>query len=433
VAKAFAAFVEAMPTASGFKNSRWTMLFAALERMADGRARRPLQARLTAGNDGRYLVEHHILPLARRALQALPEVEPTAAERAELVDLMVRVAALTRQPPPPAEALLAELPPRRRASGEDELLAVIYATPEDDGPRFVYSDWLQERGDPRAELLLLQLKGGQRLKEVRRARRLVREHARAWLGPLEPAIAPGTEVFARGFLAEGQVVFTTAAQRARLLGHPAWNTMTRLQAGGPIDDEFLAATELRGLESLEGVAGPDFTRAHRRPWPWRRLRHLGVGPGPALTLWDLKRADLPALRSLQLALLPADRQTFELRLEVDPTPFAGLEALLLLGTLGPRALKVLLGLESLRTITLAVPFRIGFTRAGGDGWSVEVPPQLHLVRRRGRPFSEELLPFLPLVRGVARPTAAWGEDLALATAQLDALRVAHGLPWAPVA
>ena len=48
---------------------------------------------------------------------------------------------------------------RRAANraGETELLAEIYAAPDDDAPRLVYADWLQERGDPRGEFIALQL------------------------------------------------------------------------------------------------------------------------------------------------------------------------------------------------------------------------------------------------------------------------------------
>ena len=42
---------------------------------------------------------------------------------------------------------------------EAELLAAIYAAPDDDAPRLVYADWLQDRGDSYGELIALQLQG----------------------------------------------------------------------------------------------------------------------------------------------------------------------------------------------------------------------------------------------------------------------------------
>ncbi|MBL8913117.1 MAG: TIGR02996 domain-containing protein [Archangium sp.] len=43
------------------------------------------------------------------------------------------------------------------ASEEEALLAAIVAAPHDDGPRLVYADWLQERGDARGEFIRLQI------------------------------------------------------------------------------------------------------------------------------------------------------------------------------------------------------------------------------------------------------------------------------------
>lgn len=42
---------------------------------------------------------------------------------------------------------------------EDAMLAAIDAAPDDDGPRSIYADWLQERGDPRGEFIALQRSG----------------------------------------------------------------------------------------------------------------------------------------------------------------------------------------------------------------------------------------------------------------------------------
>ncbi len=36
---------------------------------------------------------------------------------------------------------------------EDAFVAAVLADPADDAPRLVYADWLEERGDPRAEFL----------------------------------------------------------------------------------------------------------------------------------------------------------------------------------------------------------------------------------------------------------------------------------------
>ena len=43
---------------------------------------------------------------------------------------------------------------------EEELLAAVFAAPDDDAPRRVYADWLLERGDPRGEFIQLQCARG---------------------------------------------------------------------------------------------------------------------------------------------------------------------------------------------------------------------------------------------------------------------------------
>lgn len=41
-------------------------------------------------------------------------------------------------------------------NNEDGFLHAIMETPDDDVPRLVYADWLEEHGDPRAELIRVQ-------------------------------------------------------------------------------------------------------------------------------------------------------------------------------------------------------------------------------------------------------------------------------------
>lgn len=64
---------------------------------------------------------------------------------------------------------------------QDELfLRMILDRPDDDGPRLVFADWLEERGDcDRAELIRLQCLGG----DETRVQELIRRHGRAWAGP----------------------------------------------------------------------------------------------------------------------------------------------------------------------------------------------------------------------------------------------------------
>lgn len=69
-------------------------------------------------------------------------------------------------------------------SSGDELVAQLAERPFDRALRLVFSDWLQEQGDPRGEVIALCEKGGLSLTQRRRVQRLTEQHAAAWLGPL---------------------------------------------------------------------------------------------------------------------------------------------------------------------------------------------------------------------------------------------------------
>lgn len=69
-------------------------------------------------------------------------------------------------------------------SSGDELLAQLAERPFDRALRLVFSDWLQEQGDPRGEVIALCEQGALSLTQKRRVQRLTEQHAVAWLGPL---------------------------------------------------------------------------------------------------------------------------------------------------------------------------------------------------------------------------------------------------------
>jgi uncharacterized protein (TIGR02996 family) len=80
------------------------------------------------------------------------------------------------------------------AASRPEVLAFLQAIkdePEDDTPRLVLADWLEERGDPRSELLRVQVEVARLppdAPQIRmlapREQQLLRQHADTWLGPL---------------------------------------------------------------------------------------------------------------------------------------------------------------------------------------------------------------------------------------------------------
>src|SRR5207237_10621860 len=58
----------------------------------------------------------------------------------------------------------------------DRLLRAALDAPDDDAPRLIYADWLQQRGDPRGEFIALQLANKPR------ADALLAKHKKDWIG-----------------------------------------------------------------------------------------------------------------------------------------------------------------------------------------------------------------------------------------------------------
>jgi uncharacterized protein (TIGR02996 family) len=89
---------------------------------------------------------------------------------------------------------------------EDALLRAVIADPEDDAPRLIYADWLDERGQcERAEFIRLQIAltemptdDERRPKLRRRAQRLLERCGMTWTEPLRPAVHQYH--FSRGFV-----------------------------------------------------------------------------------------------------------------------------------------------------------------------------------------------------------------------------------------
>lgn len=88
---------------------------------------------------------------------------------------------------------------------EVAFLQAIRETPDDDTPRLVYSDWLEERGDPRGEFIRFQCElarlpasDGRSRTLKAREQALLNEHGSAWRSMLPPFLRG--ETFVRGFV-----------------------------------------------------------------------------------------------------------------------------------------------------------------------------------------------------------------------------------------
>ncbi|MGC4119710.1 MAG: TIGR02996 domain-containing protein [Myxococcales bacterium] len=137
------------------------------------------------------------------------------------------------------------------ATGED-LLAQVLAHPEDDGPRQVLADRLQEKGDPRGELIALQFKrraGGLEAKEEAREKALLNKHLGAWLGPLANVVLKKSVRFERGFLASCEYFAKKKVDADGALGVPLWATVEYLE--GAVPAEVLTGSPMRALRRLD--------------------------------------------------------------------------------------------------------------------------------------------------------------------------------------
>lgn len=132
----------------------------------------------------------------------------------------------------------------------------VQANPDDDGPLHVLADALQGVGDPRGELLALQLgTGGDHPARLARLRMLIASCGAAWLGDLAPVTAAAS--FERGVLRRLQL------SRVRHASHPSWSTLAGSPAlatvtdlvGTDVDSEvyarFVTSPAMRSLARID--------------------------------------------------------------------------------------------------------------------------------------------------------------------------------------
>jgi uncharacterized protein (TIGR02996 family) len=178
--------------------------------------------------------------------------------QAQLPEARARLAAVPWTEPADAELWAAMRPqdvlPYDPTSGE-ELLAAIYADPEDDGARLVYADWLQERGDPHGEFITLQTRPPDEL-TCKRALHLLRLHKYDWLGPDLSEVLYNVE-FERGFLHSALVEQNARASRenwAKAVLDPRLGTLHTLGKGRASAEHYLSllrSPHALGLRRIE--------------------------------------------------------------------------------------------------------------------------------------------------------------------------------------
>jgi uncharacterized protein (TIGR02996 family) len=130
------------------------------------------------------------------------------------------------------------------------LLRACRADPDDDAARLVLADWLEEQGDPRGELVRVQVERDRpgtaperQAALARREAQLLRLHGWDWLRPLGAVV---DERFRRGFLSvvldAGEAGYTSAAS-----ANDAWAWVDEVEVqNAPSMAEVLADPGLRG-------------------------------------------------------------------------------------------------------------------------------------------------------------------------------------------
>jgi len=256
------------------------------------------------------LVERHADPrtadLLRGCMGRLPRVLVRREQRQMRTWLLGRAAetleaverALT--PPPVLPAAAAERVARCRVIVEKrrrvgaELLEAVLADPGDDGTRAVLADHLQEAGDPRGELIALQLAhaaGGGDPASLERERQLIRRHRAESLGPLREVLEPERCVLERGFLSQAWLRRGVPAEAVQeVVGSPWWSTVRAIHGPWSELEPLVRHPVMRGLQHLSTtnevfgarrlaitsltVPGPDFDLTSSRRAPRRYLAVL---------------------------------------------------------------------------------------------------------------------------------------------------------------
>jgi uncharacterized protein (TIGR02996 family) len=247
------------------------------------------------------LVERRAKARARIAASypEIPVTPPDVAQRVEEI-----LATLVFPQPPPAE-----LPATAGSPRDEELLAAIYAQPDDEGALAVYADVIQARRDPRGELIVAQLtaaRGGQGAEAAaRRAETILRKHRTRLVGPLARVVVLKTAVFERGFLARCETNVARKVEADAVVDCPEWGTVRSVTFRG----RGTLSPHMQNVEAIPNITSTDLLSLRGCGLP--RLKTLGVVATqlvarghplpPGLRLLVSENA-LPAVTSLRLDL-----------------------------------------------------------------------------------------------------------------------------------
>ncbi len=140
---------------------------------------------------------------------------------------------------------------------DDALLRAVLADPEDDAPRLIYADWLDEHGQSaRAEFIRVQVALARLAEDdpgrtdlSRRERALLAAHRTAWAAPLDGAALSWT--FRRGFIEEVALAAANFLRRGDRLFAVAPVRGVRLYHVGTRVPELAACPHLSAVACLD--------------------------------------------------------------------------------------------------------------------------------------------------------------------------------------
>jgi uncharacterized protein (TIGR02996 family) len=281
----------------------WNRVFELLPELGDPR----LRARAAGWPAGWARMAKRAPPRADHALNP-PEIERMVRRHAKLTPVLAAaypaVPALADADARACAAVIAALPARSAVPAriEAELLAAIYAAPDDDGPRLVYADYLQQRGDPRGELIALQLAARPTREQRARASQLLAEHGKHWLGPLAAMVKLTGMKFARGFLDSCELKGTWEQV---MVDDPGWSTVRALRLGNAGLTQLAALSTPLALEELR----------------WEYREHGSERPyGSDAAVAAFRALRLPRLRRVEIYNVWRERLTPELRARIETAP-----------------------------------------------------------------------------------------------------------------
>ncbi|QSQ21901.1 TIGR02996 domain-containing protein [Pyxidicoccus parkwayensis] len=263
----------------GAPDPRFTPVLLALARLP--MAREPEPGGTLCVLLGRLWDPRALAPL--RALHA--ELDPDSPDAKALALTIERIA--SRQPrampplPPELESPCKELESAldsheaadaSKAIVYEELLARVYADPEDVSARMVLADHLLERGHPLGEFIMLQCSSHV---DLERLMKLFEANAALWSAALGPHLQHKHTRFERGFPAAVRLI-------SRLTEPPLpptqrWRTVREVDLASnalPILAEWLSHPHLRGVTVLKGVT-PSMAQALAARG--HEVRHLEIG------------------------------------------------------------------------------------------------------------------------------------------------------------